>query len=190
MNVPRSLLTSLAALAALPLLLLACSGSSSGGSTSIDGGVDASSDGSAESGSCRDGVDHRATAAACTSNADAGLVESGCGSPITPRDGCLKDDDCAGAHGATGVCVCQAPHGNGCGTPFISGNACVPSNCRLDSDCSPCSKCRLEQSCGQVTGFYCETKLDTCSTNADCGTGFCSFRGDRWACVNDVACAG
>lgn len=117
-------------------------------------------------------------------------METGCGGAFTPHDDCTKDDDCNGAHGASGVCACQSPHGMGCGAGVVSGNACVPSSCRTDSDCSPCHTCRVEQSCGLITGYYCGTPLDECSSNADCGTGFCTFKGDRWKCLTNVACAG
>jgi hypothetical protein len=180
---------------------LACGGSKSSASSTADasadatgaadGAADGGSDAPTEAGSCRTDVVHRPTADACPSHADAGAIDSGtCGSPLIPQDACLVDGDCAGAHGASDVCVCQAPQGQGCGTPPITGNACVPSSCHVDTDCASCGRCRIEQSCGVVTGYYCESPSDTCSSNADCGSGFCTFQGDHFSCRNDVACAG
>jgi hypothetical protein len=183
-------------------VLLACGGSSSGGSTSGDASVtDGASgegghgggEGGVEAGVCLTSVEHRPTATACPSHADAGVIEAGpstCGQPLTPQDACLGDPDCAGAHGANGVCVCQDPHGDGCGTPLVTGNACVPSSCHVDSDCTACGTCRVEQSCGVVTGYYCGSPADECASNADCGGGFCTFQGDHFACRNDIGCPG
>jgi hypothetical protein len=207
MKRPPSLLRADARVALAPLLfaLLACGGSGSGGSTAADGGGDVTaaegggeggggSEGGAEAGACLTSVVHRGSATPCPSHADAGVIEAGastCGQTLTPQDACLSDGDCAGAHGASGVCVCQGPAGEGCGTPPITGNACVPSNCHVDSDCAAsCGLCRVEQSCGLVTGYYCGSPADTCSSNADCGGGFCTFQGDHFACRSDVACAG
>lgn len=178
---------------------VACGGSKASGSTPADASTDSTgadgggTDATAEAGTCRPDVDHRATADACPSHADAGAIEAGpgtCGQTITPQDACLADGDCAGAHGASGVCVCQSPAGGGCGVPPVLGNACVASACHVDSDCPACGRCRVEQSCGLVTGYYCESPADECSSNADCGTGFCTYQGDHFACANDIACAG
>lgn len=183
---------------------LACGGLKASGSSSSDASTDApaSADGSTEggadgaagdAGTCRTDVVHRASADACASHADAGVIEAGpdtCGQPLTPQDACLVDGDCAGGHGASGVCVCQSPGGQGCGVPPVTGNACVASNCHVDSDCTACGLCRVEESCGSVTGYYCESPADECSSNTDCGGGFCTFQGDHFVCRNDIACAG
>src|SRR5579884_2719677 len=118
---------------------LACGSSKTAGSSASDASTDAprTEAGRGEAGTCRADVVHRPTAAACPSNADAGVIDAGpstCGQPIVPHDACLTDGDCAGAHGASGVCVCQAPHGEGCGTGLVTGNACVPASCHVDSD--------------------------------------------------------
>jgi hypothetical protein len=164
--------------------VVACSGSSSGGTTN-DGGDVAS-----ETGSCRAKGQHRPTAEECGSNDDAGVMETGCGGTFTPHDECTTDDQCTAAHSATDVCACQAPRGMGCGAGTVAGNVCVPANCHSDSECSACGECRQESGCGVITGYYCATPLDECSTNADCGSGFCTFKGDRWKCDTTVACAG
>jgi hypothetical protein len=169
-----------------------CGGSSRGGAPPGDAGADSTgADGSADAGTCRTDVQHRATAAMCASHADAGVImdPTTCGQKLVPNDACLGDGDCAGAHGTSGVCECQTPHGSGCGAPLVTGNACVPSSCRVDSDCPTCGLCRVEQSCGVVTGYYCESLADECSSNADCGSGFCTFQGDRFACDHTAACA-
>ena len=180
----------------LVVVALACGSSKTTGGAAADGGADSGrveGGGGGEAGTCRANVGNRPTAAACASNADAGVVDAGpttCGQPIVPHDACLSDADCAGGHGAIGVCVCQAPHGEGCGTGVVTGNVCVPANCHVDSDCSPCARCRVEESCGATTGYYCESPADECSSNADCGSGFCTFQGDHFACQTNVACAG
>lgn len=176
-------------------IALACGSSKTTGNPALDASADAPrlEAGGGEAGACRPDVVHRGTASACPSNADAGVIDAGpstCGHTIVPHDACLTDADCAGAHGAMGVCVCQSPQGEGCGVPAVTGNACVPANCRVDSDCTPCARCRAEQSCGAITGYYCESTADECSSNTDCGTGFCTFQGDHFACQNNVACAG
>jgi len=187
-------------LAAFPLglvvVVLACGSSKTTGGASSDAGADSSrveGGGGRDAGTCLWNVGNREVAPACFSNADAGFIDGGpttCGQPIVPHDACLSDTDCAGAHGAIGVCVCQAPHGQGCGAGAVTGNVCVPANCHVDTDCSPCARCRPEESCGQTTGYYCESPADECSSSADCGTGFCTFQGDHFACQNDIACAG
>ena len=164
----------------------ACSGSSDSGATNVDGGGDAPS---GDGGSCRAASAHRPTDSACASNADAGPIDGGCGGTITPHDDCLSDDDCS-AHGASDVCACQAPSGGGCGAAPVTGNACVPANCKSDSDCSECGACIPEYTCGVVTGYYCATRADACSSNADCSAGLCLFRNGHFSCVTDVACAG
>lgn len=184
-----------APLLCLLTLAIACGSSKGGGSAVPDASADSprGEGGGSEAGTCRADVVHRPSAASCPSNADAGVIDAGpstCGQPIVPHDACLIDSDCAGAHGAAGVCVCQAPHGEGCGVGVVTGNACVPANCHVDSDCSPCARCRIEESCGATTGYYCESPADECSSNADCGSGFCTYQGDHFACQNDVACAG
>lgn len=163
---------------------IACSNSSSGG-TSGDGGLDAA-------GFCRVMGRHRATSDVCASNegGDGGVIETGCGGTFTPHDECTNDEQCASAHGASPVCACQAARGMGCGAGIVYGNVCVPANCHVDTDCTKCGECREESECGIVSGYYCATPLDECSTNADCGTGLCRFKGDHWACETNVACAG
>ncbi len=188
------------ALLAVLSLAGACGGSSTGGSPAADGGADAHGTASGsdaasggEAGTCRADVQHRPSAQTCPSHADSGVADAGtggCGPAPTPSDACFSDSDCSGAHGATGDCVCQSPASESCGTPPVTGNACVPATCHVDSDCSGCGLCRVEQSCGLVTGYYCESPADQCSSNADCGSGFCTFDGDHFACQNDVACAG
>jgi hypothetical protein len=131
-------------------------------------------------------LNHRVQPAACASNAGA---DAGCG--VQPMDQCLTDNDC----GPLGDCQCQTPipAGQGCplGVPWPAGNACVPSNCRTDADCTACGVCQGEYACGQFTGFYCQTPSDACvpagpDTSWD-GNG-CSFVGGRWVRTVTVGC--
>ncbi|HEY1696275.1 MAG TPA: hypothetical protein VGG39_29120 [Polyangiaceae bacterium] len=182
----------------LLLVLLAPAGWSCGGSSSstsgADSGVHADAGGDVltnpeAGGTCRSAPPtiHRASAGTCPSHetdegADAGLP--GC---TPPHDACLADSDC----GATGVCDCEAPR---CTEPFaVAGNVCLPSNCRVDSDCA-CGFCAGDTSCGGLDGYYCTTPQDECSTDADCQDGAssmqCRWSAARWACVVAVGCPG
>jgi hypothetical protein len=163
-------------------------GREGGGDASGEGGGDAASDGS--SGHCRGMSEaiHRAEATACGSNKN---DDAGCG--IVPHDQCLTDSNC----GAIQDCLCQSPipAGQPCpegvGTP--SGNVCIPSNCRVDSDCSPCGLCEAEYSCGSITGYFCQTPEDECTPTGPGqnyeGNG-CTFQSGRWASGNAASCPG
>jgi hypothetical protein len=79
---------------------------------------------------------------------------------------------------------------------FGRGNTCVPSNCRVDSDCGPGSLCSptLASGCGGIGGYYCHTPSDECMTDCDCTTSdpslYCAYdttRG-RWSCQLLPAC--
>jgi hypothetical protein len=111
-------------------------------------------------------------------------------------DECTTDDNCATAH----LCACGTPLGiNGSdGMPMRSGNRCLPSNCRVDSDCGPGGYCSptVDPGCGPrygTTGYYCHTASDACTTDAQCqdagatvgpGPGFCAYdpAAGQWAC--------
>jgi hypothetical protein len=137
---------------------------------------------------------HRPTAKTCTANArDAGVSTCG-GGTVPVQDACLRDEDC----GPTAVCVCIRPQSSGpgpCGVVTPLGNACLPGNCRVDSDCAACGSCVLAVSCGTVGGYYCQTPNDTCSSSADCkaeGDGACEYDSNagRWACSYNIRCPG
>lgn len=211
---PSARARSVAALA-LAAVILGCSMLGCGGSTSTagsgapgDAGVDSGpGDARVDSAPPGDaGVDavgkgcrpvppsHRATAATCASNGDAGVATCG-GGTMTAHDACLTDSDC----GATGVCVCQKVDSTGpapCGVSPVLGNVCAPSNCRTDADCPVCGACIPEESiCGGVDGYFCETPQDTCTTNADCTAqpnGQCTYNqtAKAWACRYDIGCPG
>jgi hypothetical protein len=180
------------------LLLVGCGSSLS---SNADGGVDASRDGAkgdaAEEGrdsshACRGpaGTIHRPEAATCPSNAN---DDAGCN--IKPHDQCLTDSNCSDG----GLCLCETPilAGQPCpgGVPLYSGNVCLPSNCRVDSDCSPCGSCLGEYACGDVTGFYCQTPEDECAPNGGPGTtsdegNGCTFKDGRWIDGGPPLCPG
>ncbi len=77
-------------------------------------------------------------------------------------DQCLTDEDC--------------PSGQACGCSnqfagnAIHTNACVPAQCRVDADCGKGGSCSPSSDgyCGGLTGFYCHSANDTCTTSADC----------------------
>jgi hypothetical protein len=191
------------------------SGSSSGGDDSSTTGDD-SSGGSSGSAGCPP-VHGRPT--------DTGCLQppprlGNCGFAGTPQPGhCFVDSDCAGAglnarcirdgHGpASCVCTFDAciydsacPAGQICACRedkymFGRGNTCVPSNCRVDSDCGPGSWCSptLASGCGGIGGYYCHTPSDECTTDCECTMSdpslYCAYdttRG-RWSCQPLPAC--
>ena len=83
------------------------------------------------------------------------------------------------------------PHWLGYSVPAVGGGPviCCNGNGNWNGDLR-CGTCRLEQSCGAITGYYCGTPLDECSRNSDCGGGFCLFKSDRWKCDSTIACPG
>jgi hypothetical protein len=165
------------------------------GSAAPDSRIDAASAGpdganGLEAGSCHgsSGVVARAVAQACTSNAGA---DAGCN--VAPHDQCLTDSNC----GASSVCACQSPiaAGQACpgGVPLVAGNVCIPANCRVDSDCTPCGVCQAQYSCGVITGYYCQTPADTCVPEGPAvsfdGNG-CVFMSGRWVSTTPAPCPG
>jgi hypothetical protein len=168
----------------LSAVVFACGGSSS------DTAPPAGDDEGPPNGNCSgpSGANHRAQGATCASNAGA---DAGC--DVQPKDQCLTDSDC----GPAADCECETPipAGQVCpgGVSLPSGNACIPSNCRVDSDCAPCGVCQGEYSCGQYTGFYCQTPEDTCVPSAG-DTGYdgngCRFVGGHWTSMGMTECPG
>jgi len=103
-------------------------------------------------------------------------------------DTCMADSDCTTGQ----TCAC---HGS---TYNIFGNTCVPSNCRVDSDCGARGYCSPSttpgQICGAVGGYYCHTPDDQCVENTDCvgdaGTEACVFStaSRHWECQLVLEC--
>jgi hypothetical protein len=154
-----------------------------------DTGADVVSPPGDAGGSCRTEppTTHRPSASTCSSHETDAGVDSGFVGCMPPHDACLVDSDC----GSTGVCDCETPR---CTEPFaVAGNVCLPSNCRIDSDCA-CGFCAGEPSCGGIDAYYCTTPHDECSTDADCQDGGmftqCRWSTDRWACVEGMGCPG
>jgi hypothetical protein len=163
-------------------------------------------------------LEHRATAAACSGTRPAG----NCSGTTALPGGCSDDSQCtAGSQGRcfhyhNGTCSCtydtctsdaQCPKNQLCGCHGTFGidattaDACIPGNCRTDSDCGPGGYCSpsLDFICGTyagVTGFYCHTAQDTCVNDSDCKSAnalpaFCGYNPEigHWAC-SMTACAG
>ena len=150
------------------------------------GGTDASSDGASNGDAhpaiqCDAGTSPvgRATAPACpaTTSFDAGSVActtfadcqdagsssfQACLADRCSIDQCFTDSDC--------------PTGQACGCATeLRGNArhtnrCLPSGCRVDSDCANGEKCSASYDpyCGSLSGYYCHSPADTCTTDATC----------------------
>jgi hypothetical protein len=108
------------------------------------------------------------TDADCTAQPN-GYCEASAGvGPLTGcfcNYGCRTDADC----GAGQICACTTPVG-----------ACVIANCTVDADCGAGLLClsTSDGACGNM--FACQTKDDTCASNADCAA----------VCANDAGCSG
>lgn len=178
---------------ALLSVVSACSGSTTQSAHSGEGGTDAGeevvSHPDGGGGTCRTEPPtlHRPAASTCPSHESDAGADSGVVGCMPPHDACLVDSDCGG----TGVCDCESPR---CAEPFaVAGNVCVPSDCRVDSDCA-CGFCAADTSCGGIDAYHCTTPHDECSTDADCQDGGaatqCRWSTDHWACVMAMGCPG
>jgi hypothetical protein len=104
----------------------------------------------------------------------------------------MHDTDCMPGN----TCACHGTADTG-----ASGNACFPSNCRVDSNCGPggyCSPSIDPNSCGALGGYYCHTKFDVCIDDSDCpanpsmpGGAVCTYSTTtaRWECAVLGVCA-
>jgi Cys-rich repeat protein len=115
-------------------------------------------------------------------------------------DECTTDDACP----ANNLCQCGTATGEG-----RTANTCVPSNCRVDSDCGAGGSCSPSYgtTCGAlfgVVGYFChkaadECTKDECVNDSDCtsteagpaGSGYCAWdpTSSAWSCFYGV-CAG
>jgi len=107
--------------------------------------------------------------------------------------GCSTDADCAAGQD----CFCDVSVGQGYAT-----NQCLPSNCRLDSDCasgycSPSDHTGGPGGCGgQYDGWYCHVTADECGNDDDCvganESAACMYSKElgHWTCVGYTICAG
>jgi hypothetical protein len=104
-------------------------------------------------------------------------------------DQCVTNGDCM-----TGTtCLCAAND--------VETNRCLPSSCRLDSDCGAGCGCSptWDMTCGARDGYvgvYCHAEGDDCVNDSDCHTdagiaGYCAFSKDanKWVCAF-AFCAG
>ncbi|MHB8417556.1 MAG: hypothetical protein ACYDCL_05745 [Myxococcales bacterium] len=72
-------------------------------------------------------------------------------------DQCSGDGDCP----SNETCACH-------GSPYkFGGNACIPGNCRVDSDCGD-GGYRSPSPDFSVVGYFCHTPQDACSNDGDC----------------------
>ena len=180
-----------------PLLLLALCTAHCGSTTST-------SPGNTDAGANHDGgpptlmppMDHRPTAAACSTTRPPGLDEDA-GIPDSGFVGqCTRDADCtmgnngrclpSGGNAAGDYCTydaCSSDSDCGSGKVCVCGaaeppygraaNTCVPGNCRVDSDCGAKGYCSPTEatSCGNrsgIVGYYCHTAGDDCTNDGDC----------------------
>lgn len=161
---------------------------------------------------------HRPSASACPSHANAGIpctdsaqctaqmpgagptycTEGTCG-----PDACLTDTDC----GSGEVCACAGAGSTGAGGyPGPGGdyasNTCVSAGCHVDADCGAGGYCSPSTavSCGNMSGvvtYQCHRAGDACQSDSDCasstgtGSAYCAFDPSvgAWACETSV-CAG
>ncbi|MEO8874954.1 MAG: hypothetical protein ABI461_05140, partial [Polyangiaceae bacterium] len=143
-----------------------------------------------------------------------------CGADAGSYCACGSDAECTG--GENGRCITNTnagPHctydecatagdcatGSSCGCGDVTSgsfNACVPSNCRVDTDCGATGFCSPTLGgCGtyggEYAGVYCHTANDECTNDSDCsgggtgGRGFCGFtiESGKWTCQY-TQCAG
>jgi hypothetical protein len=199
----------------------ACGGTTAGGadagsdaaSSSGSGGSSGSGSGSGSSSGGLPPVNHRPSDSQCNTTAPPGDCTF-----ANPGAACHGDADCADA-GPNGRCVvpngpptcfctwdrcagdATCPTGQTCachGSAYNGvGNACVPGNCRLDSDCGPggyCSPTAATNTCGALSGYYCHTPKDQCLNDSDCNSsaGLCIYSPTDgfWSCQQSGFCGG
>ena len=106
-------------------------------------------------------------------------------------DQCLTDGDCPSGM----ACVCS----NDFRGPGVPSNLCLTAQCRVDADCGLSYACSPSSTstCGSgVSGLFCHTSRDTCTTNADCcsesSTGACVYQPTLgfFACQGPILCTG
>jgi hypothetical protein len=130
----------------------------------------------------------------CTTLAD--CTDGGTTSPYTAcrggkcaLDQCLTDSDCPSGQ----ACGCAGQFGGNA----IHTNACVPAQCRVNSDCDRsvgiCSP--TKGYCGNLLGYYCHTAEDSCITDADCcdqSIPSCQYQPSlgHFACQAAIGCNG
>lgn len=125
----------------------------------------------------------------CTDGTNGRCIITGNGGPHCTYDACSTSADCTGANTS---CACGDVDPS-------SYNVCVPSNCKVDTDCGSNGYCSPSLgSCGtyggEYGGVYCHTANDECVNDSDCsdgGRGFCAFDTEaaKWSCQYTV-CAG
>jgi hypothetical protein len=100
-------------------------------------------------------------------------------------DTCSGDSACPTGQ----TCACHGSTYNG------GGNACVPGDCRVDSDCEGgagyCSPAFATMGCGGLAGYYCHTPKDQCVNDTDCANGnVCTYSTSeaRWTCQQELLC--
>ena len=193
------------------------SGSSAGAAAAVEDGrrATAGADGGAAgtggcAASCAPPPDqHRASAvdcnptifpAECATDADCkpsesarGLVSGRC-KPMNGRLGCRYDECLADGECSDGrTCKCAQS------SRELGTNKCLPGNCRVDGDCGAPGYCSpTVDDCGiPVTGYYCHTRYDQCTSDADCfeadstsGPRYCmySLSAALWRCNYTSRC--
>jgi hypothetical protein len=131
------------------------SGDVATGGDGMGGGMDSSSDVTADSGSA-DGDGCSSVATACSLSTDAGTINGlfSCGT-CAP---CIDPDDDLACTTAYGGASDGGPDGGP--APYIcNGGTCTPGNCHADSDCQPSGFI-----CGVKTAFMC----GPCTSDSDC----------------------
>jgi hypothetical protein len=94
--------------------------------------------------------------------------------------GCTSDADC----GSGAICLCGDPIGQ-----------CVAASCATDANCGVGQLCTMSTplgTCPSGVPFACQTSIDTCGGNRDCGSspgGFsvCGYSNSQHQCV--LSCA-
>ena len=129
----------------------------------------------------------------CTDGNNGRCIVNGNAGYHCTYDECASSADCTTASTS---CACGDINAG-------SYNVCVPSNCKVDTDCGANGYCSPSYgSCGtfggEYGGVYCHTANDECVNDSDCtgngetsGPGYCAFDTTKaaWACSYSV-CAG
>ncbi len=132
----------------------------------------------------------------CTAGTNGRCIVNGNAGPHCTYDECASSADCTAANTS---CACGDIDPS-------SNNVCVPSNCKVDTDCGANGYCSPSYgSCGtyggEYGGIYCHTANDQCTNDTDCtdagsgavsgGPGYCAFDTEaaKWTCQY-TRCAG
>jgi hypothetical protein len=169
-----------------PIVVPACSG---GGSLALPGSRPTSVTCKATPNGLPGPTDVSCTTLADCTDGGATSTYMACRAGKCSIDQCLTDSECPSGQ----ACGCASEFGGNA----IHTNACVPAQCRIDSDCGRsvgiCSPAKGY--CGGLLGYYCHAAGDACITDADCcdnSAPSCQYQPmlGHFACQAAIGCNG